>query len=153
MTIRQFEPGDELGMAVVAKECLDKIFRLDCDEKFPESYLRYYSPEMILERVATGTWPNYVAVIDGVIQGYAAINLERMHVTPCHVNPAMHRRGIATAMMKKLLQDQYNNGIRRITLSSSYYAHPFYLSVGFKDRTDIEDTSNLNHVPMEWIAE
>ncbi|MGN0818082.1 MAG: GNAT family N-acetyltransferase, partial [Candidatus Coproplasma sp.] len=76
----------------------------------------------------------------------------RSHVTMVFVDKNYHRRGIATAIFKRMIEDirAQDPDIKKITVNSAPYGKPFYMNAGFK-ATDTEQFLNgIRYTPMEY---
>lgn len=74
------------------------------------------------------------------------------HIVLVFTHYTYHRKGVATAIFRKLLEDvrTENPGLTRLTLNSSPYGRPFYLKTGFRE-TDVEKTINgIRFTAMEY---
>ena len=92
----------------------------------------------------------YYGAFDGEkLVGVLAIREERSHICFFFVDGEYHRRGIGTALFRRMREDFSG----RITLNSSPYGLPFYKALGFAG-TDGEQTMNgIRFTPMEYGAE
>lgn len=92
----------------------------------------------------------------GAFDGDTLVGLFAMrgesHIVLVFTHQAYHRKGVATAIFYKLLEDvrTENPGLTRLTLNSSPYGKPFYLKTGFRE-TDVEKTINgIRFTAMEY---
>lgn len=75
------------------------------------------------------------------------------HICLVFTHGSYHRRGIATAIFHRLLEDlrRENPEVRRLSLNSSPYGRPFYRHLGFTD-TDREQTvDGIRFTPMAYV--
>jgi GNAT superfamily N-acetyltransferase len=80
----------------------------------------------------------------------AACHLEQMSV-----DPASHRRGIGSALLRHLIQVAKSRGIARVTLSTFKHIAwngPYYERFGFRYLTDSELTTSLIEVRRDEAA-
>lgn len=76
----------------------------------------------------------------------------KSHICLVFTDKDYHRRGIATAIFNRLINDvkAENPEVKRITLNGSPYGKPFYHHVGFVD-TDVEKTvDGIRFTAMEY---
>ena len=92
----------------------------------------------------------------GAFDGDMLIGLNGMrgesHICLVFTHHAYHRRGIATALFHRVMDDirKENPQITRITLNSSPYGLPFYLRMGLYP-TDAEKTiDGIRFTPMAY---
>ena len=72
-----------------------------------------------------------VAVRDGVIAGYAMLDLDKHEVDAVFVHPAQGGLGIGKRLLATLEVLAREHGIDRLHLSASMNAVPFYRAAGF----------------------
>jgi GNAT superfamily N-acetyltransferase len=73
----------------------------------------------------------FVAEEDGRLLGYAALDTHSGEVEAVFVEPDRHGHGIGALLMQALLDAARTAGCRRLFLSASLNAVPFYERVGF----------------------
>ena len=73
-----------------------------------------------------------VAEIGGKIVGFGEVAPQTNELTAMYVDPNFKRRGIATAILKRLESLAREESLKYLQLSSSLTAVPFYLKNGFK---------------------
>ena len=76
----------------------------------------------------------------------------KTHINLAFVKKEYHRRGVATAIFNHLLDDlrRENSSLSEITLNSSPYGLPFYLSIGFVPQSDEQETDGMKFTPMKY---
>lgn len=102
--------------------------------------------QMLYERHQQENWSILAAVLDGQVVGFASVEyvdrpgspycLARRlyHLEEFGVDPAYHRRGVATALMEYMKQDAAQRGYPRIELDVWEFnrgATAFYEAAGF----------------------
>ena len=90
----------------------------------------------------------YVGYFDGEkLVGVLGVRKDRRHICFFFVDGQHHRRGIGTGLFRRMLEDFPG---RTITVNSSPYGVPFYMSLGFA-ATDSEQTVNgIRFTPMVY---
>jgi GNAT superfamily N-acetyltransferase len=86
--------------------------------------------------------------------------LALVHGAACHleqmsVDPASHRQGIGSALLRHLIEEAKSRGIARITLSTFKHVAwngPYYERFGFRYLTDSELTTPLTEVRRDEAA-
>ena len=124
-----------------------------------ETYLEFEAPDYGPEGVTTFRRDIYdneafrAACVDGTNRMWGALDGDRIvgliamrgesHIVLVFTHRDYHRRGIASAILRALLNDvrRENPDLRRLTLNSSPYGLPFYLHAGFQP-ADVEKTIN-----------
>lgn len=105
-----------------------------------------------LENARKGTCPIY-----GGFDGETLVALigmrSKTHINLVFTRKEYHRRGIARAIFNYLLQDvtQEDPSLEALTLNSSPYGLPFYLSVGFVPQGDEQTMNGIRFTPMKYI--
>ena len=115
-----------------------------------------YSPEgteefrKTLEDEAYLSGLRYYGAMDGErLVGVVAVREEKAHVCFFFVDGEYHRRGIGTALFRRMREDFPG----RITLNSSPYGVPFYQTLGFRE-TEAEQTVNgIRFTPLVYDAD
>ncbi|MEA4921471.1 MAG: GNAT family N-acetyltransferase, partial [Clostridiaceae bacterium] len=71
------------------------------------------------------------------------------------VDHQYHRRGIATALVKKAVADckELDDNLDHITVNSSPYAVPFYVALGFEQLSEVCEQNGIKFVPMKIKAQ
>ena len=127
-------------------------WRVFCEYEAPD-----YSPEgteefrRCLRDEAFLAGIRYYGAFDGEkLVGLLGIREEKAHICFFFVDGAYHRRGIGTALFRRMREDFPG---RAVTLNSSPYGLPFYLALGF-EKTDCEQTVNgIRFTPMRIKGE
>lgn len=105
-----------------------------------------------LENARKGTCPIY-----GGFDGETLVALigmrSKTHINLVFTRKEYHRRGIARAIFNYLLQDvtQEDSSLEALTLNSSPYGLPFYLSVGFVPHGEEQTMNGIRFTPMKYI--
>jgi GNAT superfamily N-acetyltransferase len=105
-----------------------------------------------LENARKGTCPIY-----GGFDGETLVALigmrSKTHINLVFTRKEYHRRGIARAIFNYLLQDvtQEDSSLEALTLNSSPYGLPFYLSVGFVPQGEEQTMNGIRFTPMKYI--
>ena len=105
-----------------------------------------------LKNARKGTCPIY-----GGFDGETLVALigmrSKTHINLVFTRKEYHRRGIARAIFNYLLQDvtQEDPSLEALTLNSSPYGLPFYLSVGFVPQGEERTMNGIRFTPMKYI--
>ena len=109
------------------------------------------NPEF-LEKVRQGICPVY-----GAFDGDRIVALMGMRSSKTHINLAFtkkeyQRKGIARAIFRYLLADvrKENPALESITLNSSPYGIPFYVSLGFQPLSEEQEMDGIRFTPMQY---
>jgi predicted GNAT family N-acyltransferase len=101
---------------------------------------------------------NGLCPIYGAFDGDKMVALIGMRSSKTHINLVFtkkeyHRKGIATSIFKYLLTDLLNENptLNEITLNSSPYGLPFYISLGFIPLSEEQEINGIRFTPMKYI--
>ncbi len=97
-----------------------------------------------------GDCPIYAAFDNGKIIGIIGMRESRTHINLVFTKKEYHRKGVATAIFKFLLQD--NPQLSEITLNSLPYGLPFYLKLGFVTQSEELEQDGIRYTPMKYIV-
>ena len=78
---------------------------------------------------------------------------DRKHINLVFTKKTYHRRGIASAIFRCLLNDisAENPALEELTLNSSPYGLPFYLALGFIPLGEEREINGIRFTPMKYI--
>ncbi len=127
--LRRYRPDDAVHLLALYQ---DTIRRVNCRDYSPQQIDAWASPDVDLDRWAerfTGRLA-WVAEYAGTVAGFADLSLkgylDRLFVSADH-----QRRGIATALLQRLIDDAQAVNIKQIVTEASITAKPFFASRGF----------------------
>ena len=118
-----------------------------------ETFLRdIVKNETYLENVRRGICPIYAAFDGGEMVGLIGMRASKTHINLAFTKASHHRKGIATAIFRHLLEDvlRENPDTETITLNSSPYGLPFYLHIGFVPLTEEQVIDDIRFTPMRY---
>ena len=75
-----------------------------------------------------------IAEIGGCIVGVAALVVTKAELRACYVAPEATRRGVGSALVRKLEQVAREQGLAFLGFDSSVTAAPFYEALGYENR-------------------
>jgi ribosomal-protein-alanine N-acetyltransferase len=99
-----------------------------------------WSKSAFVSEILENTFASYfVALMDGVVVGYAGIwtILDEVHITNLAVHPDNQQQGIGRFLLECLITEALKNGVGRMTLevrTSNYKAQKLYENYGFINR-------------------
>ncbi len=106
--------------------------------------------EEFISKCKRGDCPIYAAFDDRKIIGMIGMRGSKTHINLVFTKKEYHRKGVATAIFKFLLQD--NPQLSEITLNSSPYGLPFYLKLGFVPQSEEQEQDVIRYTPMKYIV-
>lgn len=105
-----------------------------------------------LEQARQGVCPIYGAFDGGNIVALIGMRSDRKHINLVFTKQEYHRKGIASAIFRRLLEDirKENPAQDVLTLNSSPYGLPFYLAIGFEPLGREQEINGIRFTPMKY---
>lgn len=106
-----------------------------------------------LEKARQGACPIYGAFDGEQIVALMGMRSNKTHINLVFTKKEYHRKGIARAIFRYLLQDvlKENPSLEALTLNSSPYGLPFYLAIGFTPLSEEQEMNGIRFTPMKYI--
>ncbi len=113
----------------------------------------YYNPETVLSLAREGQ--TYVVMDGGKVVGCGSIapleSEEEREIRAVFVLPEYEGQGIGRTIMEVLESDSLFTGARRVVVSASITAHPFYEKLGYRYVGGVPVCENNDHYWMEKV--
>ena len=105
-----------------------------------------------LEKARQGSCPVYGAFDGEKIVALMGMRSNKTHINLVFTKKEYHRKGIATAIFRFLLDDvlRENPALQELTLNSSPYGLPFYLHLGFIPLSEEQEINGIKFTPMKY---
>jgi len=105
-----------------------------------------------LEKARQGSCPVYGAFDGEKIVALMGMRSNKTHINLVFTKKEYHRKGIATAIFRFLLDDvlRDNPALQELTLNSSPYGLPFYLHLGFIPLSEEQEINGIKFTPMKY---
>ena len=105
------------------------------------------------EKVSQGICPIYGAFDADQIVALMGMRSSKTHINLAFTKKQYHRKGIARAIFHHLLNDvlEENPSLEALTLNSSPYGIPFYLSIGFVPLSQEQEIDGVRFTPMKYM--
>ena len=106
-----------------------------------------------LEKARQGACPIYGAFDGEQIVALMGMRSNKTHINLVFTKKEYHRKGIARAIFRYLLQDvlKEDPSLEALTLNSSPYGLPFYLAMGFIPLSGEQEMNGIRFTPMKYI--
>lgn len=132
--IRAAEPRDAAAMSDVLRRSIIELCVCDHqnDAKRLSDWLANKTPEQVGSWIADPAIRMFVAVADETILAVGSMRTSG-EILLNYVSPDGRLQGISRAMLDTLEQTARQHGCRRVTLTSTFTAHDFYLGAGYTD--------------------
>jgi GNAT superfamily N-acetyltransferase len=129
----------------------DEFVGIDYSEDGKETFKDYITPKSILERFNNGTSHLYIAKYIDEIIGILEIK-NRDHISLFFVKKDFHGKGIWKILISNYIKTlkQDNNGIKTMTVNSSFFAERIYSKLGFIKTDEIQERDGIKYIPMEY---
>ena len=154
IVVRKITANEVESAMALALEVFMQFEAPDYDPSGVESFKRdiVENPEY-LENARQGICPIY-----GAFDGEKLVALMGMRSSKTHINLVFtkkeyHRKGIASAIFRYLLNDVLteNPALDALTPNSSPYGLPFYLALGFIPQSEEQEINGIRFTPMKYI--
>jgi GNAT superfamily N-acetyltransferase len=151
-TIRRALPED-------VRPALDLALRVflefEAQDYEPEATTRF-KDDIVYNETFIRSWESgnnsmFVALEADKIIGVIAEKWNNGHTNIVFVDGKYHRYGIATALMKQMIEDLKARGFTKTTLFSSPYGLPFYEHFGFTATGSEQKSDGFIYTPMEYV--
>ena len=147
----EMDINDINNVSNMVNNVFDEFVGIDYSEKGKNTFKDYIIPKNILERFNNKTSQFYIAKYSDEIIGILEIR-NKDHVALFFVKKEYHGKGIGKKLfdnyIKTLKQD--NNGIKAITVNSSFFAEKIYSKIGFIKIDEIQEREGIKYIPMEY---
>ncbi len=154
IVIRKITGNEVEGAMSLALEVFMQFEAPDYHPSGVETFKRdiVENPEF-LEKARQGVCPIYGAFDGDRIVALIGMRSNKTHINLVFTKKEYHRRGIATAIFNYLLEDvlSENPALDELTLNSSPYGLPFYLSLGFIPLSEEQEINGIRFTPMKYI--
>ena len=117
-----------------------------------ETFKSFIRGEELINGFKRGTSPMYAAFDNGKVIGLIGMRANKTHINLVFVKREYHRKGVATAIFRYLLDDllKEDPALSEITLNSSPYGLQFYLHLGFAPQSDEQEEDGIRFMPMKY---
>ena len=154
IVIRKITANEVESAMALALEVFMQFEAPDYDPSGVESFKRdiVENPEY-LENARRGICPIYGAFDGDKIVALMGMRSSKTHINLVFTKKEYHRKGIASAIFRYLLNDilMENPALNALTLNSSPYGLPFYLALGFIPQSEEQEINGIRFTPMKYI--
>jgi putative acetyltransferase len=136
IVIREMRPEDARAFLEVHHAAVRDAAAND----YPAEVIDAWAPAQITDEAVAFVRANpegeigLIAEIGGRIVGVAALVVTNAELRACYVAPEANRRGVGSALIRKLEHVARERGLAFLELDSSVTAAPFYESLGYEIR-------------------
>lgn len=134
---------------------LDVFMEFEAPDYKPEgveTFKRFIRGEELINGFKSGTSPMYGAFDNGKIIGIIGMRANKTHINLVFVKKEYHRKGVATAIFRYLLDELLRDdpALSELTLNSSPYGLPFYRQLGFVEQSEEQEADGIRFTPMKY---
>ncbi|HEY9405552.1 MAG TPA: GNAT family N-acetyltransferase [Pyrinomonadaceae bacterium] len=101
-----------------------------------ESWASPRAPEHYVEAIRNKEF--YVAEEDGAITGFGALDHKQNEIEAVYVSPEVMRRGVGSAILRRLEERALELGVNSLKLDASLNAVAFYQSAGYEAQKEMK---------------
>jgi predicted GNAT family N-acyltransferase len=141
--------NDINNVSNMVNNVFDEFVGIDYSENGKKTFKDYIDSKNILERY-NKTSNFYIAKCNDEIIGILEIK-NKDHVSLFFVKREFHGKGIGKRLFDNYIRTlkQENNGIKTITVNSSFFAEKIYSKMGFIKIDEIQERDGIKYIPME----
>lgn len=132
--VRKFREEDAVPVSNIIKMGFRSIISDDYSKESVEWQIEENSPKKLIKKAKKVKY--YVAVEGDKIVGFGGYNAEKVHTF--FVDPEIHGKGIGSKILKRVLSDAKENGIKSVKCWATFNAVKFYSKFGFKKLKKLE---------------
>lgn len=134
---------------------LDVFMEFEAPDYKPEgveTFKLFVRDEKLINGYKLGICPMYGAFDNGKIIGIIGMRANKTHINLVFVKKEYHRKGVATAMFRHLVDEllKENPALSELTLNSSPYGLPFYRQLGFVEQSEEQEEDGIRFTPMKY---
>lgn len=137
---------------------LDVFMEFEAPDYKPEgveTFKSFIRDEKLINGYKQGLCPMYGAFDNGKIIGIIGtigIRANKTHINLVFVKKEYHRKGVATAIFRHLVDELLNENpaLSELTLNSSPYGLPFYQKLGFIPQSEEQEEDGIRFTPMKY---
>ncbi len=128
--IRKAKQTDNFEIFNVHKEAVSKICINDYSQEIIKKWINRLDPKNYSWVIDNHEF--FIAEMDNKIIGFSQLDVNKNEVAAIYVHPNYIRNKVATKMFKEILDCAKSKYLKRLFVSSTITAEPFYQSCGFK---------------------
>lgn len=154
IVIRKIHSNEVNEAMKLALEVFMQFEAPDYDQSGVETFKRdIVENPIFIEDAKNGLCPIYGAFDGDKMVALIGMRSSKTHINLVFTKKEYHRKGIATSIFKYLLTDLLNENptLNEITLNSSPYGLPFYISLGFIPLSAEQEINGIRFTPMKYI--
>jgi N-acetylglutamate synthase-like GNAT family acetyltransferase len=132
--IRRAEEKDCEGIWHVHTRAIRETARSHYSREEIEAWASPRQPEHYIESIRSKEF--YIAEENGAVIGFGTLNQEHNEIEAVYVSPDVARRGIGSAILRRLEERAQGLGLKSLKIDASLNAVPFYKSVGYQSQQE-----------------
>lgn len=135
-TVRRAGEEDCEGIWRVHKRAIREIASSHYTPEEIEAWASPRKSEHYVESIRNKEF--YVAEEDGAVIGFGTLNHKQNEIEAVYVSPAVVRRGVGLAILRRLEERARDLGIKSLKMDASLNAVPFYKSAGYESQKEMK---------------
>ncbi len=134
--VRRAREEDCEGIWLIHKRAIREIANSHYTPEEIEAWASPRKPEHYVESIRNKEF--YVAEEDGAVIGFGTLNHKQNEIEAVYVSPAVVRRGVGLAILRRLEERARGLGIKSLKMDASLNAVPFYKSAGYESQKEMK---------------
>lgn len=135
-TVRRAREEDCAGVWRVHTRAIREIANSHYTPEETESWASPRKPEHYVESIRNKEF--YVAEEDGAVIAFGTLDHKQNEIEAVYVSPEVVRRGVGSAILRRLEERALDLGIKSLKMDASLNAVPFYKSAGYESQKDMK---------------
>lgn len=152
--IRKITPAEVREALSLALEVFLQFEAPDYGPEGVETFKRdIVENEAFISECEQGICPIYAAFDGKKMIGMIGMRSNKTHINLVFTKKEYHRKGVATAIFRFLLNDlrKENPARKELTLNASPYGKGFYLRLGFIPLSEEQEMNGIRYTPMKYV--
>ena len=134
--VRRAGEEDSEGIWRVHTRAIREIANSHYTPEETEAWASPRKPEHYVESIRNKEF--YVAEEDGAVIGFGTLNHKQNEIEAVYVSPEVVRRGVGSAILRRLEERARELGIRSLKMDASLNAVPFYKTAGYESQQEMK---------------
>jgi predicted GNAT family N-acyltransferase len=149
IAIENLRKDEIMEFSKLTNEVFDEFVGRDYSDEGKKTFKEYTKEKAIIERINNNEF--FVAKYKNKIIGIMEIR-NKNHISLFFVLKEFHGKGIGRKLFEYYINiiKQNNNGIKTITVNSSFYGEKVYKALGFIKTHEAQEKDGIKYIPMEY---
>jgi predicted GNAT family N-acyltransferase len=147
--IEKLKTNEIKQFSKIVDEVFDEFVGKDYSEEGRKTFKEYTNEKAIIERINNNEF--FIAKYENIIVGTMEIR-NKNHISLFFVLKEFHGKGIGRKLFEYYIKkiNQNADGIKIITVNSSFYGEKIYRALGFIKTAEVQEKNGIKYIPMEY---